>query len=106
VVVEVEVRVVDPDGTALAEGDEAQLLAEARHQVQPRSDVFAEFFMGRRLALEDAGRGDVHMGARTLQVEEGGVQSAEAFGLRHWFMFAHASRAGTAAESPSGAGFQ
>ena len=42
VVVEVEVRVVDPDRPALVEGDEAQLLAEARHQVQSRGDVVAE----------------------------------------------------------------
>ena len=47
VVVEVEVRVVDPDRPALVEGDEAQLLAEARHQVQPRVDVVAELRVAR-----------------------------------------------------------
>ena len=49
VVVEVEVGVVDPDRAALVEGHEAQLLAEARHQVQARGDVVAELLVaGRR----------------------------------------------------------
>ena len=81
VVVEVEVRVVDPDRPALVEGDEAQLLAEARHQVQARADVVAELGVGRRRALEDAGRGDVHVGAGALHVEEGGIESGQSFGL-------------------------
>ena len=70
VVLEVEVRVVDPDRPALAEGDEAQLLAEARHQVQARGDVVAELADAGRRALEDAGRGDVHVGAGALHVQE------------------------------------
>ena len=37
VVVEVEVRVVDPDRAALVERHEAQLLAEARDEVEPRA---------------------------------------------------------------------
>ena len=93
VVVEVEVGVVDPDRPPLGEGDEAQFLAESRHQVQARGDVIAEFLVARRLAAEDRGRGDVHMGAGALQVEERGVQAGEAFGLRHKFIFAHGSRA-------------
>ena len=48
VVGEVEVRIVDPDGRALAEGDEAELLAEARHEVQARLDVVAELDVGGR----------------------------------------------------------
>ena len=70
VVVEVEVGVVDPDRPALVEGDEAQLLAEARHQVQARLDVVAELVVGGRRALEDDRRGDVHVGAGPLHVEE------------------------------------
>jgi hypothetical protein len=70
VVVEVEVRVVDPDRPALGEGDEAQLLAEAGDQVQARGDVLAELGVGRRFASEDRGRGDVHVGAGALQVQE------------------------------------
>jgi hypothetical protein len=91
VVIEVEVGVVDPDRPALAEGDEAQLLAEARNQVQALGDVVAEFPVGRRFAPEDADGGDVHVGAGALQVEEGGVQAAESFGLRHWDMVAQVS---------------
>ena len=70
VVVEVEVGVVDPDRAALAEGDEAQLLAEAGDEVQARLDVVAELLVARRRALEDDRRGDVHVGAASLQVEE------------------------------------
>ena len=43
---EVQVRVVDPDGPALPEGHEAQLLAEAGHEVQARLDVVAELEVG------------------------------------------------------------
>ncbi len=78
VVVEVEVGVVDPDRAALAEGDEAELLAEARDEVQARLDVVAELFVGRRRAVEDDHRGDVHVGAASLHVEECGVESGQA----------------------------
>ena len=77
VVLEVEVRVVDQDRAALAERHLAQLLAELRHQVQPRGDVVAELLMRRRRPLEDDRRGDVHVRARPLHVEEGRVESAE-----------------------------
>ena len=42
VVLEVQVRVIDPDRAALAERDEAQLLAKAGDQVKARGDVVAE----------------------------------------------------------------
>ena len=45
VVIEVQVRVVDQDRPALAERHVAQLLAEARHEVQARGDVVAEFLV-------------------------------------------------------------
>ena len=45
VVVEVEVGVVDPDRAALAEGHEAELLAEARDEVKARGDVVAELLV-------------------------------------------------------------
>jgi hypothetical protein len=70
VVLEVEVRVVNPNRPALAEGNEAELLAEAWHQVQPRGDVVAELTDARCRPLEDAGRGDVHMGAGALHVQK------------------------------------
>ena len=77
VVMEVEVRIVNPDRPALAEGDEAQLLAEARHQVQARGDVVAELFVAGRRPLEDAGRGDVHVGAGALHVKKGGIEPGQ-----------------------------
>ena len=92
VVVEVEVRVVDPDRPALAEGDEAQLLAEARHQVQARGDVVAELVVGGRRALEDDRRGDVHVGAGALHVEEGRIEPGQPVGA-HAAIFAHAAQA-------------
>ncbi len=77
VVVEVEVGVVDPDRAALVEGDEAQLLAEARDEVQARGDVVAELRVARRRPLEDDRRGDVHVGAGSLHVEERGVEPSQ-----------------------------
>ena len=84
VVVEVEEGVVDPDRPALVEGDAAQLLAEAGDEVQARLDVVAEFLVRGRRAVEDDRRGDVHVGAASLQVEEGGVESGESVPV-HWF---------------------
>ena len=92
VVVEVEVRVVDPDRPALVEGDEAQLLAEARDQVQARGDVVAELLVGGRRALEDDRRGDVHVGAGALHVEERGVEPGQPVGS-HASIFAHGAQA-------------
>ena len=83
VVVEVQVGIVDPHGTTLAEGDEAQLLAEARHQVKPRGDVIAEVLVGRGRALEQGGRAHVHVGGARLQVEKGGVQPAQPVPVGH-----------------------
>jgi hypothetical protein len=77
VVLEVQVRIIDPDRPTLAEGHETKLLAKARHQMQPQFDVIAELVVRRRRALEDRRRGDVHVGAIALQVQERRVQSAE-----------------------------
>jgi len=77
VVVEVEERVVDPYRAALSEGDRAQLLAKARHQVQARLEVVAELLVRGSRALEVADRGDVHVSARPLHVKKGGVESAQ-----------------------------
>ncbi len=76
-VVEVEVGVVDPDRAALVEGDGAQLLPKARHQVEARGDVVAELGVGGARALEDDRLGDVHVRPRPLHVEEGGVEPAQ-----------------------------
>ena len=87
VVVEVQVGVVDPDRAALVEGDEAELLAEARDQVQPRLQVGAELVVGRRRAVEDHRRGDVHVGAVALEVQEGGVEAGEAVQIHRTHSF-------------------
>ena len=60
---------------------EAQLLAEAGHQVQPRGDVVAELLVGGRGPLEDDRRGDVHVGALPLHVEERGVEPGQPVGI-------------------------
>ena len=78
VVLDVEVRVVDPDRTPQLEGNEADLLAITRHEVQlgvHHGDDVAE---GRRGPLEDGDRGDVHVGHVVLEMEERGVLRAQA----------------------------
>jgi hypothetical protein len=62
--------VVDPDRAALPEGDEADFLPEPRHQVKARGDVVAKLHIGGRGALEQRGRGHVHVGAIPLQMQE------------------------------------
>jgi hypothetical protein len=88
VVIEVEVRVVDPDRTPLSERHEAELLAEPRHEVEARLDVVAKLFVARRRPVEDDHRGDVHVGAAALHVEEGRVESGESVRAQG-FIFAH-----------------
>ena len=87
VVVEVQVGVVDPDRAPLAERDEAKLLAEPRDEVEARLDVVAELVVGRRRAVEDDRRGDVHVGTAALHVEECGVEAGEAI-RAHGLIFA------------------
>jgi hypothetical protein len=77
VVVQVQVGVVDPDGPALPEGDEAQLLAEAGDEVEPPGEMLAELLVVGRRALEERGGRDVHVRSRPLQVQERRIQSAE-----------------------------
>ena len=77
VVVEVEMGVVDPHRAALSERHEAQLLAESRHQVEPRGDVVAKVRVLGSRALEQGGRGDVHVRGAVLKVEERAVEAAE-----------------------------
>jgi hypothetical protein len=77
VVTQVQVGVVDPDRATAAEGDEPKLLAEPGDEVQPGGDVVAELDVGRCRALEERRRGDVHVGAVALEVEERGVEPAE-----------------------------
>ena len=86
VVLDVELRVVDPLRPALAVGDEAQLLAEPGDEVQPRGDVVAELVVFGRRALEQGGRGDVHVGRALLEVQERGIEAREAV-VGHALMF-------------------
>ena len=87
VVVEVEVGVVDPDRPALVERDERELLAKARHQVQPGLQVLAELVVGGRRAVEDHRRGDVHVGPVALEVQERGVEAGEPVGTHRTEFF-------------------
>jgi hypothetical protein len=75
VVLEVEVRVVLPHRAAEAERDEAQLLAEARNEMESRGDMVDERVVVRLRTLEDRGRGDMHVSAVSLEMKEGSVES-------------------------------
>ena len=77
VVVEVELGVVDPYRPALSVGDEPQLLAEPRHEVEARADVIAELSVTRGRPFEHGRRGDVHVRGALLHVEERGIEAAE-----------------------------
>ena len=85
VIGETETVVVDPDGQALV-GEIRQALAEARHQMQPRCDrgadaVDVDAALGRahRRRIEQHHAADVHVAARVLEPDEGGVLRAQAF---------------------------
>ena len=80
VVAQVEVRVVDPLGPALAERDHAQLLAEAGHQVKARVDVVAQLVVGGGRPLEQGRGGDVHVGGASLEVQERRIEAGQAIG--------------------------
>ncbi len=77
VVLDVEVRVVHPDRAAQLEGDELHHLAVARHQGELGVDHGDDVGEGRRRALEDGDRGDVHVADVVLDVEERRVQRAQ-----------------------------
>ena len=78
VVLDVEVRVVHPDRPPELEGDDADLLAVARDEVELGVDHGHDVGVRRRRALEDGHRGDVHVGHVVLDVEERRVQGAQA----------------------------
>jgi hypothetical protein len=83
VVARVEVRVVDPLRTALPERDVGELLAVARHDVQPVVDRAYEVLVRGRLAGEDEDRRDVHVRAARFEIQERGVQAAETVAVGH-----------------------
>ena len=77
VVLDVEGRVVDPEGPAGLGGRVGQLLAKARHEVQPALDVLEEVLVAGRRPLEDHDRADVHVARGALVGQEGDVHRAE-----------------------------
>jgi hypothetical protein len=77
VVGEVERRVVDPQRPAGLERRRRELLAVARHEVQPRLDVREEVVQRGRLALEQRERADVHVRVGLLLRQERGIDGRE-----------------------------
>ena len=77
VILEVEPRVVHPDGTTGLEWREGELLPVTRDQMEPRRDVVGELVIARRRALEHAHAADVHVRGLVLLSEEAGVCRAE-----------------------------
>jgi predicted protein tyrosine phosphatase len=78
VVLEVEARVVDPALAAEPTGRDRELLAIARHEVQPAADVLEHVLVTRRRAGEARDRADVHVRRIALLVQEGGVDGDSA----------------------------
>ncbi len=78
VVLEVEARIVDPQRATALQRRHGELLAVARHQVQPAADVVEVIGEVRRRALEDEHGADVHVRAAPLLVQERGVRRGEA----------------------------
>ncbi len=84
VVLDVEVGVVDPQGTARFERGGRELLPVARHQVQPAADMVDVVREVGRGTLEDQDAADVHVRGRPLLMEERGVGRAEAVQVALW----------------------
>ncbi len=77
VVAQVEVWVVDPLRAALAERDEGEPLAVARHEGEATFEGLEEVGVGGRGALEQHHARHVHVGGGVLQVEEGRVEASQ-----------------------------
>ncbi len=73
VVVEAEVRIVDPRRRADRERHEANLLSISRHQLELARDHRPQVLKRRRRPLEDADAADVHWRGGVLDVQEGRV---------------------------------
>jgi hypothetical protein len=87
VVLQVEVRVVDPQRAARLERRERELLPVARDQVQTAADLRAELLVLGRRALEEEHRAHVHVRALALLGQEGRVDGRQPVTvcLRHRF---------------------
>jgi hypothetical protein len=78
VVVEVEVRVVDPERPPGFEARERQLLPVARHAPEPGPEVSLELLARRRRPVEDHERSHVHVRGLLLLSQERRVDRAQA----------------------------
>ena len=78
VVGQVEVRIVHPDRPAEGERDEVHPLPVAGDVRQVGLDAPGQVVVGRRRALEDRHRADVHVADGVLEMQERGVLGAEA----------------------------
>jgi hypothetical protein len=83
--IEVEVRIVHPDGKAGAERHKLDLLAEARDQVNPLSDEILELLerqaaVGPRGRVEDGKARDVHVDVAAFDEQEVRIEGAKAVG--------------------------
>jgi len=73
VVGEVEAGVVCPQRPPGLKRREDELLAEARHEIEPRADLVEEVLVAGRRALEDQHRPHMHVAGRGLVGKERGV---------------------------------
>jgi len=83
VVVEVEVLVLDPHRVVEAEGDLGEAAVEQRRHVQPGADELLDLVErvapGHGGRVDHHGHGHVHVVRGRLEVEEGGVETGQAF---------------------------
>ena len=77
VVLEVEVGIVHPHRPAAVERRGGQLVAIARHEMQPPADLLQQLAHRRRRALDDDQAADVHVGVGSLLVQKGCVDRGE-----------------------------
>ena len=91
VVVEVEVRIVHPDGTTDPTGREADLLPVARDERQLARDQGHHLVVRRGRSLEHGARADVHVGDAVLDAEEDAVERAH---VLHRARASHAATSG------------
>jgi hypothetical protein len=83
VILEIEVRVVHPNGPPRAKGNRGQLLAKARDELQPRADDVEHLVVVGRWALENGYPTDVHVGVGAFQMEEELVEDLKALESGH-----------------------
>ena len=72
---QIEMRVVDPDWTALPEGHVHDLLPVPGNKLQARLDMAQEILVTGRWSLEDHARAYVHVGTTSLKVKERSVKA-------------------------------